>query len=112
MLAQRGFDTLVVDLEHMAMTIKTAEEIVRAVEATGEPTDTILRVPEGTTAWVKRALDTGADGILVPAVKSRGKRRPSPTTHGIRRTGIAVPPGHAPRGSEPRSTSAWRRPTS
>jgi len=69
-LARRGFDTLVVDLEHMAMTIETAESIVRAAEATGEPTDTILRVPEGTTAWIKRALDTGTDGILVPMVES------------------------------------------
>jgi 2-keto-3-deoxy-L-rhamnonate aldolase RhmA len=70
MMARLGFDTLIIDLEHMAMTIETAESIVRAVEATGESTTTILRVPDGTTTWVKRALDTGADGVLVPMVES------------------------------------------
>jgi 2-keto-3-deoxy-L-rhamnonate aldolase RhmA len=58
------------DLEHSAMTIETAEELVCAVEAADDSVATVLRVPEGTDAWIKHALDTGAGGILVPMVNS------------------------------------------
>ncbi len=69
-MARSPANTLFIDLEHRAMTIETAEELVRAVEATDDSVATVLRVPEGTDAWIKHALDTGADGILVPMVNS------------------------------------------
>lgn len=69
-LARSSANTLFVDMEHRAMTIETAESLVRAVEATDDSVATVVRVPEGTDAWIKHALDTGADGILVPMVNS------------------------------------------
>jgi len=69
-MARSPANALFVDMEHRAMTVETAEELVRAVEAADDSVAVVIRVPEGTDAWIKRALDTGADGVLVPMVNS------------------------------------------
>lgn len=69
-VAHLDFNMIVLDLEHRAITIETAENLIRAIEAVGNDVATVIRVPEGTNAWVKRALDTGTHGVLVPMVES------------------------------------------
>ena len=66
-MAQVGFDFIVVDLEHGPMGIETAQVQLMAI---GAGACAIVRVPEGTEAWVKRVLDAGADGVMVPNVES------------------------------------------
>jgi len=66
--AQTGFDFVVVDLEHGPIGIETAQAQMIAISGAG--CRSIVRVPEGTEAWVKRVLDAGADGVMVPKVES------------------------------------------
>lgn len=66
-MAQVGFDFIVVDLEHGAMSVETAQVQMMAI---GAGARAIVRVPEGTEAWIKRVLDAGAGGVMVPKVES------------------------------------------
>ena len=61
-----GFDWLFLDLEHNSMSIETACEMSVAALDTGIAT--IVRVPEGQYWMATRALDGGAQGIVVPHV--------------------------------------------
>jgi 2-keto-3-deoxy-L-rhamnonate aldolase RhmA len=60
-----GFDWLFVDLEHSALSIKDAQLILQAA---GQKTPCLIRVPSKDEAWIKKALDIGASGIIVPQV--------------------------------------------
>ncbi len=66
LLARSGFDWLTVDLEHSAIDWSCAAMIFAAVaDAGGVP---LARVPEGNHYLIKRVLDAGAWGIVVPMV--------------------------------------------
>lgn len=60
-----GFDWLFLDMEHGALE---ARDILRLVQAAREPCAPLVRVPENRETWIKKALDTGAAGIIVPHV--------------------------------------------
>lgn len=64
-----GFDFLVVDTEHTPLTVKSAGELVRAVDAAGDA-DAVVRVPENDATEIKRALDLGAAGVMAPTIES------------------------------------------
>ncbi len=68
MMAQAGFDFIVVDLEHGPASVETAQLQMMAIS--GNNCRAIVRVPEGTEAWVKRVLDAGARGVMVPKVET------------------------------------------
>lgn len=64
--ASCGFDWLFVDLEHGAAGLDTASQIcVAALDAGVTP---FVRVPENAPAWIGRALDGGAIGVVVPHI--------------------------------------------
>jgi 2-keto-3-deoxy-L-rhamnonate aldolase RhmA len=63
--ADAGFDWLFLDMEHGALE---AGDVLRLVQAVREPCACLVRIPENREMWVKKALDTGADGIIVPHV--------------------------------------------
>lgn len=68
-LARSGFDWLTVDMEHNAIDWETAAATFAAVaDAGGVP---LCRVPSNRHDQIKRALDTGAHGIVVPMVNTR-----------------------------------------
>ncbi len=71
-LAQVGFDWLFVDLEHGSLSIRDAQ---MAVQAVAGRCFTVVRVPDGTSENVKRVLDTGCDGIIVPHVNTAEEAR-------------------------------------
>jgi len=81
LLACVGFDWLTVELEHAAINIETAVEMFGVVAAQGAavvgenatPTVPLVRVPSNTTENIKRVLDNGAYGIVVPMVNSRAE---------------------------------------
>jgi 2-dehydro-3-deoxyglucarate aldolase len=66
-LADVGWDWFFVDLEHTPMGVPEAQAILQAV---GERVDCVLRIPLNDEIWVKKALDTGAPGIMAPQVNS------------------------------------------
>lgn len=66
-LCQAELDWLFVDLEHSALTIKDAQLILQTV---GQKIPCLIRVPSNDEVWIKKALDIGASGIIIPQVKT------------------------------------------
>lgn len=65
-LARLGFDWLTLDIEHSAIDWSQAAMIFAAVADAG--CVPLARVPEGSHHYIKRVLDAGAWGIVVPMV--------------------------------------------
>ena len=70
-LAPAGFDWLNVDMEHSPTNWETAALIFAAVARGGAVP--LIRVPWNSGENIKRALDNGAWGIVVPMVNSRAE---------------------------------------
>ena len=68
-MASLGFDWIVVDMEHSAITTQEAEAIFIAAERyQARP---FVRLPSADPYLARRLLDSGAQGIIVPVVESR-----------------------------------------
>ncbi|KAL2269991.1 hypothetical protein VTJ83DRAFT_2175 [Remersonia thermophila] len=67
-LARSGVDWVMVDCEHGNIDDAGMHEIVPAIAAMG--VSPIVRVPDFQPWMVKRALDTGAHGILIPLIRT------------------------------------------
>src|SRR5258706_2046898 len=70
-MARVGFDWLTVDLEHTPVTFETAAQSFAIIAASG--CVPLARVPWNTGENIKRVLDNGAWGIVVPMVNSRAE---------------------------------------
>ncbi|MDX9743119.1 MAG: aldolase/citrate lyase family protein [Arcobacteraceae bacterium] len=68
-MATAGFDWLVVDLEHTSIDLTTAHSLIATIQANGMKA--LVRVSKNEEVIIKRVLDMGADGIVVPMIKSR-----------------------------------------
>jgi 4-hydroxy-2-oxoheptanedioate aldolase len=65
-LARMGWDWLTLDIEHSAIDWSQATTIFAAIADAG--CVPLARVPEGSHHYIKRVLDAGAWGIVVPMV--------------------------------------------
>lgn len=65
--AAAGYDWLFIDLEHSTLDIDSAQ---RLLQAAGNRCPSIMRAPCHDEAWIKKILDTGAAGILLPRVNT------------------------------------------
>ncbi len=63
-----GFDWLFIDLEHGALDIRGAQSLMQAAQPN---TACVVRVPANDEVWIKKCLDLGADGIIIPNVRSK-----------------------------------------
>lgn len=72
-LANSGFDFLIIDAEHSPITIETMRNLV--IAAKGSSTGLLVRVPWNDPVTIKPILDLGVDGILVPMVNSGDEAR-------------------------------------
>jgi len=68
MLARTGLHYLTVDLEHSAIDWSQASMLFAAIADAG--CVPLARVPEGRHDYIKRSLDAGAYGIIVPMVET------------------------------------------
>jgi 2-keto-3-deoxy-L-rhamnonate aldolase RhmA len=68
-MAKAGFDWLTVDMEHSAITLHQAQQLVQVIELSG--CTPLIRVGENNPNLIKRAMDTGAHGVIVPSVDCR-----------------------------------------
>ena len=68
-MVRAGFDWLTVDLEHSAMSLSDAQQLVQVIELAGCPP--LVRVGENDPNLIKRVMDTGAHGVIVPMVNSK-----------------------------------------
>lgn len=68
-MARAGFDWLAVDLEHSVITVAQAEEIIRTIDLCG--VTPLVRLTSNNEDLIKRVMDSGAHGVIVPMVKTR-----------------------------------------
>ena len=69
MMASSGFDWLVVDMEHTGIDSADAMAMIQVVDLAG--CVPLVRVGANDPLLIKRALDAGAHGVVVPMVNSR-----------------------------------------
>ena len=68
-MAGAGFDWLCVDMEHSVIDYYDVQMLIATIQAKG--LKAFVRVGENNTRILKRVLDAGADGIIVPMVCSK-----------------------------------------
>lgn len=72
-MAQAGFDWLTVDMEHSAITISAALRLIQVIELSG--VTPLVRVEENNHNYIKRIMDAGAHGVIVPMVNTAEEAR-------------------------------------
>ncbi|MBB3994308.1 4-hydroxy-2-oxoheptanedioate aldolase [Sulfitobacter undariae] len=73
MVAQAGFDWLVIDGEHAPNDLRSTLGQLQVIASTDA--HAVVRVPVGETYMLKQMLDAGAQTILVPMVESADQAR-------------------------------------
>lgn len=68
-MARSGFDWLTIDLEHSVITIREAEELIRVISLCEVPP--LVRLTSNDVDQIKRVMDAGAHGVIVPMVNSK-----------------------------------------
>ena len=62
------YDFIVVDLEHSVVSIEDAQNIIRIAQLYNKKS--LVRVSSNNTVEIKKVLDAGADGIIVPMINT------------------------------------------
>jgi len=68
-MALAGFDWLVVDIEHTSIGMETVQLLITTIQA--NDMKALVRVSKNEEVVIKKVLDIGADGIIVPMVSSK-----------------------------------------
>lgn len=68
-----GYDFVVIDHEHGPGTLGDGLHLLQALS--GTPATAVMRVPSNDPVYIKRALDLGVEGIMVPLVNSAEEAR-------------------------------------
>jgi len=68
-MADAGFDWLCIDMEHTVIDYYEAEQLIATIQSKGIVP--YVRVGENNTRIMKRVLDAGAEGIIVPFVNTK-----------------------------------------
>ena len=68
-MALAGFEWLVIDIEHTAIDMAMAQTLITTIQA--NDMKALVRVSKNEEVVIKRILDMGADGIIVPMVSSK-----------------------------------------
>ena len=102
-MCNAGFDWLVVDLEHTTVSIDQAGELIRTIDLAG--CAPLVRLTSNNSDQIKRVMDAGAHGIVVPMVNSVEdvKNAIASTRYapdGTRGVGLARAQGYGPKFSE------------
>jgi 2-keto-3-deoxy-L-rhamnonate aldolase RhmA len=69
--ANAGFDLIVVDIEHSTIGIEKMGDLIRIIDICGVPA--LVRVTSNDKNLIKRVLDSGAAGIIVPNITSKAE---------------------------------------
>jgi 2-keto-3-deoxy-L-rhamnonate aldolase RhmA len=106
-VADAGFDWLWIDMEHGPLELQNVEAILRARGSAAG----IVRAPANDPVWIKRILDTGADGVILPHVSSAAEAQAAVAAayyppRGRRSFGVSRAHGYGPRMSEYLGSSA------
>jgi 2-keto-3-deoxy-L-rhamnonate aldolase RhmA len=72
-LANAGCRFVLYDMEHTGLGFETVKWLFATCR--GLPIEPMVRVPRGDYAWLARALDLGARGVMIPMVESAAQAR-------------------------------------
>jgi 2-dehydro-3-deoxyglucarate aldolase len=106
-MARAGFDWLVVDIEHSAINLSQTQLLIAVIELSG--VTPLVRVGKNDPDLIKRVMDAGAHGVIVPMVntKEEAQRAVSAVRYppqGIRGVGLSRAQGY---GSEFEKYKEW-----
>jgi len=62
------FDWIVIDMEHSAISISQAQQLMQVISLSGKVP--LVRLPDQNPMLIKRVMDAGAAGVLIPNVKT------------------------------------------
>jgi 2-dehydro-3-deoxyglucarate aldolase len=68
-MATAGFDWLAIDLEHTSIDLETAQNLIQIIQS--KNVKALVRVSKNEEVIIKKVLDMGADGIIVPMISSK-----------------------------------------
>lgn len=91
-LADSGFDWLCIDMEHSVTDYYEAQQLIMTIQSKG--LKAYVRVGENNDRIIKRVLDAGADGIIVPMVNNEDEAKKAINSvkyppHGKRGVGLS-----------------------
>jgi len=92
LMAQSGFEWLTIDMEHSAITLDIAQQLIRTVELSG--CIPLVRVRKNDPMLIKQVMDAGAYGVIVPMVNTKEEAQQAVNAvryppKGIRGVGLA-----------------------
>lgn len=67
-MATAGFDWLTIDLEHSVIDLEKAQDLIARIQSFG--ISALARVSKNEEVIIKRVMDAGANGVIVPSVNS------------------------------------------
>jgi len=67
-MVKAGFEWVTVDMEHSVITVREAEEMIRIIDLGGSVP--LVRLSSNDSVQIKRMMDAGARGLIVPMVNS------------------------------------------
>jgi 2-dehydro-3-deoxyglucarate aldolase len=67
-LSSASFDWLTIDLEHTTIDYSTAQVLISTIQANNM--SALVRVSKNDEVYIKRVLDAGADGVIIPMVNN------------------------------------------
>jgi 2-dehydro-3-deoxyglucarate aldolase/4-hydroxy-2-oxoheptanedioate aldolase len=96
--ASSGFDILWLDMEHGLLDV---QDVQRLVQAIGGRCPCLVRVPLNEETWIKKVLDIGVSGLMVPQVNTselaqRAVRFSKYPPQGARSVGLNRAQGYGP----------------
>jgi 2-dehydro-3-deoxyglucarate aldolase len=72
-MASAGFEWLTIDLEHSVIELEKAQHLIAHIQANNM--SALVRVSKNEEVIIKRVMDAGADGVIVPMVKTGEEAR-------------------------------------
>lgn len=68
-LGTAGFEWLTIDMEHSPISIETTMNLIGHIQGNGM--QALVRVSKNEEVVIKRVLDAGADGVIVPMIRNK-----------------------------------------
>lgn len=68
-MARAGYDWLTIDMEHSAITLDIAQNLIRVIELNN--VTPLVRVIYNDPVYIKSVMDAGAHGVIVPMVNTK-----------------------------------------
>jgi 2-keto-3-deoxy-L-rhamnonate aldolase RhmA len=90
-ISEVGFDWVWIDMEHAAIDLVQAQIMTQALR---DGCASVVRVPWNDSVWIKKTLDIGCDGVIVPQIKTAEEAKAAVQaskypSEGIRSLGLA-----------------------